>query len=244
MQTLLLLVGWCILFVLCWPLALLALIAWPIVWLLSIPLALIGIGVGAVFALIKALLFLPPACSGTADDFSLTQHRGVVAWQFAFPLAERVTLIFNQRLFPTVGLGVRATFLVRKGIHYNTPIGIQTSPSAQQIKFTNDDLDQQHVFAVRQRRPTLPSAAMPSSLISARPWNLQLVMFQEPSACRWTALSTSTRVCCQTKRSGGGVARRGRGPVKPFSTLRSKAVNTKNGISAHSVSQQYQKAVV
>ena len=37
MQTLLLLVGWCILFVLCWPLALLALIAWPIVWLLSIP---------------------------------------------------------------------------------------------------------------------------------------------------------------------------------------------------------------
>ncbi|MBK6592603.1 MAG: hypothetical protein IPG23_07605 [Burkholderiales bacterium] len=64
MQTLLLLVGWCILFVLCWPLALLALIAWPIVWLLSIPLALIGIGVGAVFALIKALLFLPARLLG------------------------------------------------------------------------------------------------------------------------------------------------------------------------------------
>ena len=64
MQPLLLLVGWCILFVLCWPLALLALIAWPIVWLLSIPLALIGIGVGAVFALIKALLFLPAPLLG------------------------------------------------------------------------------------------------------------------------------------------------------------------------------------
>lgn len=64
MQTLLVLVGWCILFVLCWPLALLALIAWPIVWLLSIPLALIGIGVGAVFALIKALLFLPARLLG------------------------------------------------------------------------------------------------------------------------------------------------------------------------------------
>ena len=64
MQTLLLLVGWCILFVLCWPLALLALIAWPIVWLLSIPLALIGIGVGAVFALIKAHLFLPARLLG------------------------------------------------------------------------------------------------------------------------------------------------------------------------------------
>ncbi len=64
MQTLLLLVGWCILFVLCWPLALLALVAWPLVWLLSIPLALIGIGVGAVFALIKALLFLPARLLG------------------------------------------------------------------------------------------------------------------------------------------------------------------------------------
>lgn len=59
MRTLLFLVGWCILFVLCWPLALLALVAWPIVWLLSIPLRLVGIGVGAVLALGKSILFLP-----------------------------------------------------------------------------------------------------------------------------------------------------------------------------------------
>lgn len=64
MKTLLFLVGWCILFVLCWPLALLALVLWPIVWLVSIPLALIGIGVGAVLALIKTILFLPARMLG------------------------------------------------------------------------------------------------------------------------------------------------------------------------------------
>jgi len=64
MNTLLFLVGWCILFVLCWPLAILALLLWPIVWLISIPLALIGIGVGAALALIKTVLFLPARMLG------------------------------------------------------------------------------------------------------------------------------------------------------------------------------------
>lgn len=64
MKTLLPLVGWFILWVLCWPLALLALLLWPLVWLLSIPLRLIGISVGAVLALIKALLFLPARLLG------------------------------------------------------------------------------------------------------------------------------------------------------------------------------------
>lgn len=59
MTTLLSLVGWLILFVLCWPLALLAFAVWPIVWLLSIPLKLIGIGIGALLALVKSILFLP-----------------------------------------------------------------------------------------------------------------------------------------------------------------------------------------
>jgi len=52
-------IGWLILFILCWPIALLALVVWPIVWLISIPLRLIGIGVGAALALIRAVLFLP-----------------------------------------------------------------------------------------------------------------------------------------------------------------------------------------
>ena len=31
---------WCVLFVVCWPLALLALILWPVFWLISLPLRL------------------------------------------------------------------------------------------------------------------------------------------------------------------------------------------------------------
>ena len=64
MKTLILFVGWCILFVLCWPVALLALILFPVVWLLSLPLRLIDITLDAIFALVRALLFLPAACSG------------------------------------------------------------------------------------------------------------------------------------------------------------------------------------
>jgi hypothetical protein len=50
---------WCILLVLCWPLALLALVAFPFVWLLLLPLRLLGIAVGGALALVSALIFLP-----------------------------------------------------------------------------------------------------------------------------------------------------------------------------------------
>jgi hypothetical protein len=59
MRALLLFVAWCALFVLSWPVALLALVLFPLVWLISLPLRLIGISVGAVFALLRAVLFLP-----------------------------------------------------------------------------------------------------------------------------------------------------------------------------------------
>ena len=49
----------CILFVLCWPLALLALVAYPIVWLLLLPFRLVGIAVDGALELVKAILFLP-----------------------------------------------------------------------------------------------------------------------------------------------------------------------------------------
>jgi hypothetical protein len=49
----------CILFVLCWPLALLALIAYPIVWLLLLPFRLLGIAVDGALELVRAVLFLP-----------------------------------------------------------------------------------------------------------------------------------------------------------------------------------------
>ena len=64
MQTFLALVGWLILFVLCWPLALLALVLWPVVWLLSLPFRLVGIAFDAVFALLRAVLFLPARILG------------------------------------------------------------------------------------------------------------------------------------------------------------------------------------
>jgi hypothetical protein len=49
----------CILFVLCWPLALLALLLYPIVWLLLLPFKLVGIAVGGVLQLVGALITLP-----------------------------------------------------------------------------------------------------------------------------------------------------------------------------------------
>jgi len=64
MKTLLVLVGWCVLFVLCWPLALLVLVMWPLVWLLSLPFRLIGISFEALFALLRAILFLPARILG------------------------------------------------------------------------------------------------------------------------------------------------------------------------------------
>jgi len=50
---------WCILFVLCWPLALLALVLYPIIWLLLLPFRIVGIAVTGVFELLRAILFLP-----------------------------------------------------------------------------------------------------------------------------------------------------------------------------------------
>jgi hypothetical protein len=50
---------WCLLFVLCWPLALLALLAYPIVWLLLIPFRIVGIAVDGVLGLLRAVVTLP-----------------------------------------------------------------------------------------------------------------------------------------------------------------------------------------
>ena len=50
---------WCILFVLCWPLALLALVLYPVVWLLLLPFRLVGIAVGGALELVGAVIMLP-----------------------------------------------------------------------------------------------------------------------------------------------------------------------------------------
>jgi len=50
---------WCILLVLCWPVALLALVAYPIVWLLLLPFRIVGIAVEGVLALLWGIVTLP-----------------------------------------------------------------------------------------------------------------------------------------------------------------------------------------
>ena len=64
MKTLILFVGWCILFVLCWPLALLALILFPVIWLVTLPFRLVGITFEALLALVRAVLMLPARLVG------------------------------------------------------------------------------------------------------------------------------------------------------------------------------------
>src|SRR5947209_14999626 len=50
---------WCVLFVMCWPLALLSLVLYPIVWLLLLPLRIVGIAVQGVLALVWGVVMLP-----------------------------------------------------------------------------------------------------------------------------------------------------------------------------------------
>lgn len=50
---------WCVLFVLCWPLALVVLVLYPLVWLLLLPFRIVGIAVDGVLGLLRGILFLP-----------------------------------------------------------------------------------------------------------------------------------------------------------------------------------------
>jgi hypothetical protein len=50
---------WCLLLILCWPLALIALVVYPIVWLILLPFRLVGIAVGGALSLVWAIVTLP-----------------------------------------------------------------------------------------------------------------------------------------------------------------------------------------
>jgi len=50
---------WCILLLLCWPLALLALVAYPFVWILLIPFRIVGIAVDGVLEVVRGIVMLP-----------------------------------------------------------------------------------------------------------------------------------------------------------------------------------------
>jgi hypothetical protein len=58
------LVAWLLLLVVCWPIALVALVVYPFVWLILLPFRLVGVTFEAVFALLRAVLFLPARVLG------------------------------------------------------------------------------------------------------------------------------------------------------------------------------------
>jgi hypothetical protein len=64
MNVLILFVGWCILLVLAWPVALMALVLLPFVWFISLLFRVIGVVLTALFALLRAILFLPARMLG------------------------------------------------------------------------------------------------------------------------------------------------------------------------------------
>jgi hypothetical protein len=63
-KALLVIVAWCLLLLLCWPLAVLAIILWPFIWLISLPFRAVAITFDAMFALLRAILFLPARLLG------------------------------------------------------------------------------------------------------------------------------------------------------------------------------------
>jgi hypothetical protein len=50
---------WCVLFILCWPLALVVLVLYPIVWLFLLPFRIVGIAVEGVLELLWSIITLP-----------------------------------------------------------------------------------------------------------------------------------------------------------------------------------------
>ena len=64
MPTLIGIMLWLLLFIVCWPLAMLAILAWPIVWLISLPFRFLGIMFTGIFALLTALITLPARLLG------------------------------------------------------------------------------------------------------------------------------------------------------------------------------------
>ena len=55
---------WCLLLVLCWPLALLALVLYPLIWLVLLPFRLVGIAVDGVLGFVRAVVMLPARVLG------------------------------------------------------------------------------------------------------------------------------------------------------------------------------------
>jgi len=63
-NVLILFIAWCVLFALCWPIALLALFAAPLVWLIALPFRVVGVVFGGLLALLRAIFYLPARLLG------------------------------------------------------------------------------------------------------------------------------------------------------------------------------------
>lgn len=50
---------WCLLFVVCWPLAVVAIVLYPLIWLISLPFRILGFAVHEVSHLVRFALRLP-----------------------------------------------------------------------------------------------------------------------------------------------------------------------------------------
>lgn len=59
MKALLIIVGWSLLLVMCWPLAILAIVLWPLLWLSMFPFRVIAMTFDSILAFLRAVLFLP-----------------------------------------------------------------------------------------------------------------------------------------------------------------------------------------
>ena len=57
---------WCVLFVLCWPIAILAIVLFPLIWLIALPFRIAGLAVAGLFAFLKAIFMLPARVLGGA----------------------------------------------------------------------------------------------------------------------------------------------------------------------------------
>ncbi|MET0535809.1 MAG: hypothetical protein ABW171_16455 [Steroidobacter sp.] len=64
MSFVLVVLAWCVLFVVAWPLAIMAILLLPLLWLLSIPFRIVGVLIEALLAFIKAIFFLPARILG------------------------------------------------------------------------------------------------------------------------------------------------------------------------------------
>ena len=64
MKVLMLFMLWCLLLVLCWPVALVVLALLPIVWLVSIPFRILFFAVEALLAVVRGLFLLPARVLG------------------------------------------------------------------------------------------------------------------------------------------------------------------------------------